>query len=333
MPPSNANLKQSVYSDRPRAFLIALFAGWKLLLFCLVLLAPGPGYDTSTTLLPSLDRLDESLLTTRLQQHVATRLVRWDAIYFTQVAKRGYLYEQEWAFGWSHTQLLGLASRLLFGTDAVEAQQIALTGILLAHLFHLASTLLLYELTRLVFEGGTSKGPKTGGHDGRLGPRIALLSSMLHVLNPAGVFLSAPYAEPLFSALNFTGFYFYTKAAKAQSLDNQGWGLACQLIAGILFGIATTVRGNGLFSGVIFAFDAATALWDLITSASRVQSLSALKNGFTAGAAGVVMAAIAALPQVLAYREYCIHPSPTNRRSWCQAVPPSIYTWVQKEYW
>lgn len=28
-----------------------------------------------------------------------TRFTSWDAIYFVSVAKRGYVFEQEWAFG------------------------------------------------------------------------------------------------------------------------------------------------------------------------------------------------------------------------------------------
>ncbi|EON69042.1 hypothetical protein W97_08355 [Coniosporium apollinis CBS 100218] len=37
----------------------------------------------------------------------ALKLTRWDAIYFTQIAERGYVYEQEWAFGWAYTVAVG----------------------------------------------------------------------------------------------------------------------------------------------------------------------------------------------------------------------------------
>jgi hypothetical protein len=33
-------------------------------------------------------------------------LTRWDAIYFASIAERGYVFEQEWAFGWGFTRLL-----------------------------------------------------------------------------------------------------------------------------------------------------------------------------------------------------------------------------------
>lgn len=32
-------------------------------------------------------------------KRLVTRFTSWDAIYFVSAAKRGYVYEQEWAFG------------------------------------------------------------------------------------------------------------------------------------------------------------------------------------------------------------------------------------------
>lgn len=81
---------------RPRRSLIAVFVAWKaLLLLVAVGSAIGPAYDTSTTLLLSQQApaSDESAL------DLGTRLTRWDAIYFIENARRGYLFEQEWAFG------------------------------------------------------------------------------------------------------------------------------------------------------------------------------------------------------------------------------------------
>ena len=67
----------------------------KLLLAFVALGSLGRGYDTSTSLaLPEAGTI--------------ARWVRWDAIYFTQIARRGYLFEQEWAFGWGFTRLLSL---------------------------------------------------------------------------------------------------------------------------------------------------------------------------------------------------------------------------------
>lgn len=70
------------------------FVVWKFLLLVIIAYSPGPGYDTSTTLLfpewPDQTTLQSSLL----------RFVRWDSIYFVRIAERGYRFEQEWAFGY-----------------------------------------------------------------------------------------------------------------------------------------------------------------------------------------------------------------------------------------
>lgn len=76
------------------------------MLLILALLCPGPGYDTSTELLEQISNtghnarsqhnpFDESFM-----QRLFTKLIRWDAIYFVSIAKNGYIYDQEWAFGW-----------------------------------------------------------------------------------------------------------------------------------------------------------------------------------------------------------------------------------------
>ena len=82
----------------PKTSIVLFFTAWKAALIAIALASPGPGYDTSTTLLPSHGDL------------ISDAFVRWDAIFFTQIARRGYLFEHEWAFGWGYTWLLRLAS-------------------------------------------------------------------------------------------------------------------------------------------------------------------------------------------------------------------------------
>lgn len=81
-----------------RRRLLAVFCVWKLFLFFVAAVSPGPGYDSSTDILFRQSHLPPSA--SPLVQHLLTRLSRWDAIYFTTSASRGHLYEQEWAFSW-----------------------------------------------------------------------------------------------------------------------------------------------------------------------------------------------------------------------------------------
>ena len=78
--------------------LILLFLLWRVVLLSVVLLAPGPGYDTSSTLLLEYPKdPEDSTLSTEYSP--ALKFLRWDAVYFSEQSRRGYLFEQEWAFG------------------------------------------------------------------------------------------------------------------------------------------------------------------------------------------------------------------------------------------
>ena len=84
---------------------------WKTLLLLIAVTSPGPGYDTSTTLdlIPSHNR---SLSTAQMGlSRLAHNLLRWDAVYFHEIARRHYLYEQEWAFGLGFTAFLRLCTK------------------------------------------------------------------------------------------------------------------------------------------------------------------------------------------------------------------------------
>jgi phosphatidylinositol glycan class V len=89
--------------DNPIRSLTVAFWLWKVLLYIVVTTCPGLGYDTSTSLLSYTDSTvagqSESL-------SGPLKFARWDSIYFLDIAEKGYIFEQESAFG--YPKLLGI---------------------------------------------------------------------------------------------------------------------------------------------------------------------------------------------------------------------------------
>ncbi|KAI9770447.1 MAG: ER membrane glycoprotein subunit of the GPI transamidase complex-like protein [Geoglossum simile] len=310
----------------PTRALLCIFVIWKALLLLVVTLSPGPDYDTSTLLLlhggddrgpsspSSRTNGGHRVWLSRGAPHGLEKLVRWDAIYFAKISERGYLYEQEWAFGWGFTRLIALSTKVGGKGNTSLSAEIN-TGIAIAHIAHLFSVIVLYRLTELMFGG-------------RRGRKLAFIASVLHIITPAGVFLSAPYAESLFSLLNFSGHLIYATGS-TPSRGGRSWGNDLLLVlSGAAFGLATTMRSNGLLNGIIYLFDVASELRSLsrngigIANARKIVAL---------GVAGVLVGLGTVIPQWIAYLEYCS--GTESDRPWCRHTIPSVYTWVQDHYW
>jgi Gpi18-like mannosyltransferase len=164
---------------------------------------------------------------------------------------------------------------------------IVLVGIVLSHISHILSTLVLYALIRRL--------ASLSSVELSLQRRIAFLSAALHVLSPAGVFLSAPYAEASFALASFTGYYCYVASWTDNRSQTKSWALIADVwtvAAGICFAIATLFRSNGLFCGLIFAYDA--LLW--VVALCNRPSVSRLIVPLI-GAAGIVLAIAVAYAQ------------------------------------
>lgn len=297
------------HDSHPRQTLIAAFLAWKGLLLAIAAgSAVAPSYDTSTTLM--LNRSESGL-------SLVTRLTRWDAIYFTQSAKRGYVYEQEWAFNavlpYLASTLAGAARRLGLDDDGSGSLEAAF-GIVTSHVTHLLAILTLYSLTLRLF----NRKP------------LAFLSALLHILSPAGLFLSAPYAEAPFAFLTFLG-YNILASASAQIRGSLPWS-AAQISAGAAFGLATACRSNGLLNGIPFAAECIIIVHGLLASPITPASVTTSPAALLApGVGGVLVAMGSVVPQYLAWVRYCSGAS--EARAWCGRTVPSIYSFVQEHYW
>jgi GPI mannosyltransferase 2 len=83
-----------------------IFALWRTFLFAIALFTPSPPYDTSASRILTPIHPEDSAIVSGLK-YFCEKLTRWDGIYYLKVAERGYVNEQEWAFGWGYTLVMG----------------------------------------------------------------------------------------------------------------------------------------------------------------------------------------------------------------------------------
>lgn len=191
----------------------------------------------------------------------------------------------------------------------------ALAGVLISHISHLGAVVTLYGLVRHIVPSGRDKNRQ-----------IAFTTACLHTISPAGLFLSASYGESTFAFTTFIGIYCYVRARKSLSQQSLPPAVSWTLLSGLSIALSTLLRSNGLLNGTIFLFDALNTTQHILTTRSAARILHLLSTIL----AGILLALAFALPQAVAYFEFC---SPTPTRPWCTHFPPSIYTWVQKHYW
>jgi phosphatidylinositol glycan class V len=199
----------------------------------------------------------------------------------------------------------------IFSYDGLES----MIAILIAHMAHLLSTIVLYKLTLAVF--------------GRECKQKAFVAAALHIFAPAGIFLSAPYAESCCAFLSFAGYLYYAKSFSPNGGVSVGKDVMI-LMSGIMFGAATTYRSNGMLNGVLLLEEAIRLAYQFLHDSKS----STFRRLVVTGLGGVCVGAGFVLPQFVAYQEYCTAPSSMiERRTWCGRIIPSIYNFVQDHYW
>jgi GPI mannosyltransferase 2 len=317
----------------PLVRLSLVFVLWKATLLLIVFTSPGPGYDTSTTLFefnPVPSHPDG-------HDHVVpavSKLVRWDAIYFIQMAQRGHVFEQEWAFGRGISSHLSWASRsrytiiwmsyflrylAFFRTDDPTLWQIASAGVALSHFAHFGSMVLIWAITHRLDQCKELKISST-----------AAVAALLYILSPAGIFLSAPYTESIFAFYSFLGLGVYISGRLPLRRHVNLLDPISIMLAGAVFGQATVMRSNGILAGLLYVTDALISSFRLVrdrVAATRVLRLAAIVFGGLFVGWGLVS------PQYDAYIEYCFDRLPEERREWCERPLPSIFSFVQAHYW
>lgn len=208
-------------------------------------------------------------------------------------------------------------------------------AIILANISHLLSVFVLHRLA-LALPLGKKENASS----------FAFVAATLHILSPAGLFLSAPYGESTFSLLSFLGQLLYVSSFSTNSSSYRVRNDILLVLAGICFCVSSTVRGNGLLSGILLLHDACLWACSLLERIGvPLMSFKIIPPFFRDAVhefpsrrmpaiiiAGLLVGLGFATPQYVAWGDYC-SAGVANKRPWCNRFPPSIYSWVQKEYW
>ena len=131
----------------------------------------------------------------------SSSLLRWDAFFFTDIAKSGYSREHQWAFFPGVPSLLHFAARF---SPPVEDPTFALGRVALIHTaIAIPTTRAIYHLTLIHFRS----------------PSFALLAALLSLLPASPVTLYfAPYAEPIFTFLSYAGVHISSRIPSCPTL-------------------------------------------------------------------------------------------------------------------
>ena len=187
-----------------------------------------------------------------------------------------------------------------------------LVAICIAHVGHFLSVVVLHQLTLAIFPESSA---------------VAAVTAALHILSPASLFLSAPYAESSCALLSFLGCLLFTKSLGSKGESSSGKDLLV-LVSGFTFGIATSFRSNAILNGLLLLEEAFRTLLLLKDGLC----FSVFRRLVATGLGGLFVGVGFLLPQYIAYSQFC-GDSTASRRIWCDRYLPSIYGFVQDHYW
>ncbi|KAI0699498.1 GPI mannosyltransferase 2 [Cerioporus squamosus] len=210
------------------------------------------------------------------------------------MGREGYTYEYQWAFFPGSPFVMRITASSFFGASSLVRMGECLLGCLVSLIPSVLSALRLYDLSLL-----------------HLGSRnAAFLAALLSLLPSSPVTLRlAGYAEPFFTYLSYTGMLYCARGR---------W-----LHATCSFILACTFRSNGIFlSGFI--------LWCMLVD----PFLNHKKISLWRATYALLLSALTVAPfvyhQYSAYRAFCTNA--VELAPWCNAFPPSIYTYVQSNF-
>nr|XP_023016584.1 GPI mannosyltransferase 2 [Leptinotarsa decemlineata] len=282
---------------------------------------------------------EENFLDTAVQ-YTLGGFVRWDAHYFMQIAKHGYVYENSLAF----FPLLPITVRVIGYGVHYFLPFLSIDSVLLLVFIYLnigvfvLSAITLYKITVLVFD-----------------ETVAFKTVVLFCFNPASVFFIAPYTECLFSYLTFQSILGCLLLMKKYSAKDSRFHYSDTFCL-IPISLSTVVRSNGILNICFFTYTWVCIFRKYVPRTNIVQKLRYLLNQSLAiGVSSAICLLLFVLFQIYCFDAFCtdyradlpqevidkavkykfVLPGEVSkhRQSWCFQYPPLAYSYVQDHYW
>ncbi|XP_011647407.1 GPI mannosyltransferase 2 [Pogonomyrmex barbatus] len=326
-----------MYTPRKKAFWFAITTRIAILVLQVIFNVLIPDHDADAFKRP-LDSTEKVSLYDRIIYFLFNGLTRWDGEYFLHIARYGYTYENTLAFYPLYPVMIRIVAAVLikiFPLFNIQSMMIV-AAILINFVCFVKSTIILYDLTKYVFQNTT----------------IAYKTVMLYCINPASIFFSAIYSESMFAYLTF---YTMLSSVKCCSALNISFPLA----------LSTLVRSNGIvnigfpvYFGLKNLYNSKKMKhqrqYNLLSILWHIFKLIKLKNCFIILSTVIVSLSPFFLLQIYNYIKFCtftfdklslpvdvlhyaiennlILPGKTESM-WCNASIPLAYSYVQKTYW
>lgn len=286
-------------SQHPLRNLLRSFLTLKLIQLTIIYFTPSR-FDTSSQLI--IDELAISEYTASPYNAIITtilnKLITWDSVYFNDLFVNDVAFEHQFVFcpGW-----IKMISKL----PSDNYYQLQLWSILISNCCHLVSVLVLYSLSKMVFDS-----------------KVSYIASLMMVVAPAGVFLTTNYSENLSNLTTLLTIYLYYKAVNFNNVTTKSnksiksMGVYC--LSGVVCAFSFTIRANSLLVGIFYLLD----LYDFsIIDQDWKTSIQSIITGSILGSTFIGQ-------NIHHYRTFC-----PQRQGWCLNKFPSLFQYAQSHYW
>lgn len=246
--------------------------------------------------------------------NIIDKFITWDAVYFSDLFVNDIKYEHQFVFCpllWRMIKCIPIG-----GTNFYKKLML---GMLCSNICHFGTCIILYYLTFEMF--------KTSSLFAKSLLRFSLVSSIIYIISPAGIFLTASYSEGPCAFFSMVSIYLREISINRENFDllNSKTSLKTNwiykvtyILSGTMVSIAYGIRINCLLLGSMFLFD----LYEFgIRNRDITDSIFPLISG------GQLFVSIVAL-NWYTYAIFC-----PARGEWCQQWIPSLFSYAQSHYW